>query len=94
MQHNIDNQNNSRILTKDQRYNILTTEFNNVAYLASVDQRSFTIVKDKLEEIYKLLKPIQEIKFENRTLNSNTKTVLNPKRVRSHRINGSEVSRI
>ena len=55
----IDDQNHS-ILTKDQRYNILTTEFKNIAYLASLDHSSFSIVRDKLAEMDQLLRPTQE----------------------------------
>ena len=43
------------IRIKDERYAIMTTEFKNIAYIASFDQSSYNMVKEKLADIYHLL---------------------------------------
>ena len=70
-------------ISKDERYAIMTTEFKNIAYIASFDQSSYNMVKEKLADIYHLLAVDHpEAQIAHKTTSNITK-VKNPRHVKS-----------
>ncbi|KAI6650831.1 hypothetical protein LOD99_7882 [Oopsacas minuta] len=70
-------------ISKDERYAIMTTEFKNIAYIASFDQSSYNMVKEKLADIYHLLAvDHSEAQIAHKTTSNITK-VKNPRHVKS-----------
>ena len=59
---------------------MLTTEFKNIAHLASLDHSTFSLMRGKLAVLDQLLRPIPQ---ESGAIIPSIATILNPRRVRS-----------